>query len=1260
MGALPNRIVIGNEEKLVYGIWPEVPTANPKRQMIFLNESLSPGNNCTVYDVAASIEVEITFQKELIFSLIKQSGTCSTVFFGESHILSGYTPPKDWGLECYAIFYGSSSDHPETGEIDFYVNVGDLTTGWYLNYTNYDESWLDSPHKIKCVINAGLLKEFWIDDNKANKNITLGNSWSNVCYTQQGVSFGLFDCSKWYNSDGGYLGGHGDRQCLYSLNEAHITFNRLNNRVIVYNLYPYVSSDGIYGLVNKNENGSMLNYFYGVRPGEFIGAYNLEISNKYEFTNDDITSLTAENQTDLIGDELAIDVVELTVQNAGEKIKDGVLLIPSDSENASTARVSNIPKSWRMYEYERIYYMHWWNHEVPIEVYNSVIIQNGSAVLDGYVGTKRIEYNSDLSVLYNLYTKIGNVIYKFGSGENDFVKDLYGNSYQPVYSAGSEITLYPSGYYKLATSNEITVADNNVYLLNTPDNPIKIYNLGDSSSVDMFTRKYMDPAENIRYVQIIRGDIYGEIIYNDYSAAGEEDPQYFVGGIDFIQWQSPRIVSSATQLSEIGTIDAFMYPVLVDTVKTLIYSEGMQSSDRNVLQCNEKENVAMIPYATKVKWYNQDNLNGVYYTNKILRTGPCEYELKLQSIVGILDKQYHYGGMYNGTPFGTIVDEILSNVKSITTWSVDEDVAQLPIFGWLPYDTCRNNLHQILTATNATIIKSADGSLIFTKIVNMKPEVIPSDEIYYGGSVDYGNEASDVSVTEHYYAIYGDEDYETLFDNTESLAVNNRIVTFSNAPIVVNSLRTSEGLVVTEANCNYAVVSGQGVLEGYAYTHLENEITKTNPNYIETNSVSMDNITVITAQNSDSILNRLYNYFTKYRTVKVGLKLNKEKCGLLYKFRDPFGDSTKGYLKSMSVTTGSFVKADCEFISNYVPDVDSGYKNHIILTGSGTWTVPYGVSEFRAVLIGGGDGGDSGLAGKPGTLRDSGGSGGEGGEGGESGLGGRIRTENFQVGENREYVYICGQGGEGGSSTSSTEDHVPGSPGTDTVFGGYSTSGYPTSAYGFVDVFTGKAYGKAGLNDSVSGGRGGDGEQGQEEVRAAESVYYNGITYQCGLMGQTVIGGLSHQPNVGWYCGGGGAGGAAVGATNSTILDGGDGVVHSEDYYFEPSFGKYENSASVDPGFGANGADAANGLDGDAYGCGGHGGHGGGGAGGNGKGQATMNGQDQGTEYFSEESDPVLAVSVQYFMHRVDDRTAQGGLGGAGGRGGDGCVIIYY
>jgi len=627
---------------------------------------------------------------------------------------------------------------------------------------------------------------------------------------------------------------------------------------------------------------------------------------------------------------------------------------------------------------------------------------------------------------------------------------------------------------------------------------------------------------------------------------------------------------------------------------------------------------------------------------------------------------------------------------------IDEDVKDVIVNGWLPYDTCRNNLHQLMFALNVIMLKSDLGKVILTFPVQEEATQIPDQEVFDKGSVRYVTPASKVEVTEHTFKANASVDPVILFDNTGDDEVDHELIKFSQAPVDTTSRTTTGQLDVEEMGVNYAVVSGRGTLSAKPYVHSKKLIKKINPNATTEHVVPFSNATLVNSLNSQNVAKRMINYYMSNETVVNKIMLGERKCGNRYQLTNRFGEPVTGYLSKVSFNPTSFMGADCEFIKDYTPNVSgNNYEHSVILTGNGTWQVPTGVTEIRVTLISGGQGGESGYAGTSGSSYN----GGQGGRGGDAGKGGRIREltmgseQPYPLGSS--YVYSCGVGGNGGSECSNHSTNNTGSLGTDTTFGAYSTADYVTQDYGYTDIKTGIVYALEG-EDGTDGGDGGKGDRANDSTAVESHTYViKGIVYNADVPiwidsnlsnvaengEDTIFNGLMYNGGNGYgfsiaiwddyydcdgqllarpLCGGGGGGGAAAekdagngsapikGRTWSETQNPSTGYT-IQTMYYEGTSGNGGNGATP------NARTAAT-----LYGNGGDGGHGGGGGGGAGKITSTTV-----RKKFHDDIQDIPGWYYDRYTIYKQANLTQGtpgsyGRGGAGGKGGNGCIIIQY
>ena len=710
---------------------------------------------------------------------------------------------------------------------------------------------------------------------------------------------------------------------------------------------------------------------------------------------------------------------------------------------------------------------------------------------------------------------------------------------------------------------------------------------------------------------------------------------------------------------------------LMNVVFSPIDYDGMRTSAGKQVYARSAgtDDVLNIPYASGLWYYNGGSYIGKFYVVDAQRTGKSVYTIKAKSAIGVLDVMPYYGKLFVNTPLSDAINDIiltdgmrrtetpflLALAESIVLGS---NLDTVTVTGWIPVCTKREALHHVLFAQGINILKSENDAFLVSRITNLNAgEIDPNDE-YDGGSVDLTERVKSVEVTEHSYVQSPNAEPVVLYDNTETLVDLGTTVIFDSAPIVASSLLASGTLVILASNENCAIVTGVGTLTGIPYTHTTNVISRVNGSNADGQSISVSDATMVNAVNSNAVADRLYDYYSQKREMKIPIVLSGELCGLKYICTSPFGEKKEAFISSMSVTASAIAKADCKMISGYEPPERPGELTHlVVLTGSGVFKVPQDVLEtdnprIRLVLIGGGQGGQGGGHGQDGKAMIVAGAENlaQPGEPGKNGNPGKIYMLQIDGAFlEKEYSYSCGSGGKG--STGHYHDEAPydGALGEPTTFGEYSSDSGNIPVSGFLDPTSGSVYG--GPSPDFSGimrsGRGG----GTVNMTTEDGFRVLALPPESGV----VVLNEKYAASYGGKPGDileldGGKGATSEGSLNGPYLgmtgggSGGPIPVHTRADYYYPWDGKPASvSGNVitlgDGGCGFDGLDAPSplSLSKTAYGQGGIGGHGGPGGG----------------------SSGFLTYKMSGYTV-VDGNINMGGRGGHGSDGAPGCILVYY
>lgn len=677
-----------------------------------------------------------------------------------------------------------------------------------------------------------------------------------------------------------------------------------------------------------------------------------------------------------------------------------------------------------------------------------------------------------------------------------------------------------------------------------------------------------------------------------------------------------------------------------------------------------------VPYGTPVYWYIANAFFAKGYLKSVERVGAYAFKLTCISGVGLLDTKMHTGGLYSGTTVNTLLANIIGDSFSYT---VADDVKNIAVYGHLPYDTARNNLHRLLFAVGAVMRKNTAASDYQFVFLGNTITDIPASRVSINGSVSTQLPANKVEITEHgFYSLNTDETV-VLFDNTGAGAVSadHQLVVFDNAP--VHNLSVTGSLTIDSSGVNHAVVTGTGVLSGKLYTHTTQIVVmEDNPDNAPERVMRVTENELVSAVNSRNVARRVLSFYKSAKTVKGKIMLTTEKSGDYVQVTDAFGDLTQGYLHKTEITPTTVKGANVEIIDGYISDANgNNYQNMVVLTAGNSWIAPAGTNDMRMVLVGAGSGaqggydGAAGLGGSPPMVNDyfyidpqfmphswqlhyvdtqppS-----SGGAAGAGGAQGKILVVDRDVSPGDVVSYSIGKGGAGGAKNGGA-----GSAGTPTTaaLNGESFSSANGSDYGYYDPIGKKTYGlpgKKGYKGGIGGTSGSNASDGNTLNGCGGGNGVNGgsVAGFVGGVGGTGTGtsGLNY-PTEEWLkaykftANGSGGGGAAYGNAGNP-----GGTWSAEEVW----------NGSVLTGVkitGAKGGDGADALPPQkaSYGNGGNGGNGGG-AGGNASGVRCYH------PYVDDEEHYQLGGIVG-----DAPSASNGGSGSVGGDGGDGCVIIYY
>lgn len=698
-------------------------------------------------------------------------------------------------------------------------------------------------------------------------------------------------------------------------------------------------------------------------------------------------------------------------------------------------------------------------------------------------------------------------------------------------------------------------------------------------------------------------------------------------------------------------------------------ADALEADTLDITVVSESGTIRNFKKNDKVEYLRSGSRVGVYYLQSVTRVGPKLYTLSALSAVGLLIVRPHRGGIYTGQTVAEVVAEICGDIPVL----VETVYRGIKLYGWLPIASARDSLVQVLFAIGAWLHTDENGTLRVQKLWDGTASIIGPGSVHAANiQVKYLDPVSAVAVTEHQY-IAGTEDV-TLFEGT---AQQGDVIEFDEPAHTL----TAEGFTVLESGANYAVLSaGTGKLTGKSYVHNRRVVTRTVTEGAAENVEEIADATLVSLVNSSAVAQRMAAYYACREQLTVDVNPAGEHAGHVVSLWNEWDkQQTLACIASRETKISGLLKSRTSALVGFLPPQPENteyYDERVLLTGSGEWTVPEGVTELRAVVIGKGQDGTDGSSGTSSSSNGFGqtntdqarwqptasdntrsisasasvtaGAAGKGGSGGVGGDGGKVLEASIQVTPGQKFPYAATD--------------------TESTFGALTSANGTASDTGFYDVVTQQFFARKGADGQNGADGGSDGNDGGSVGTASGGAGRTGGS-STDTKQDTSNSWLNAKLTLAWTLSGAGGGGAGGGSGDAVGTRGGDasyvypdadGVVGRK-----TSLSIYNSSgfsyAAHGDGYvyathGGNGGAGANGIDGENYGDGGGGGGGGGGAGK--VGAASARCTLDGTARNIHGDKPYQSLYVKAMV--TGGGTANGGSAGKGGSGKPGCIIIYY
>lgn len=374
-----------------------------------------------------------------------------------------------------------------------------------------------------------------------------------------------------------------------------------------------------------------------------------------------------------------------------------------------------------------------------------------------------------------------------------------------------------------------------------------------------------------------------------------------------LDWEDAQIKTAKI----IEEIDESFVTIPVSTASMTLVDEDEQF---NITNTNGTWKDLQINQQITISEYKDDTIIefGVFY----LKSWSFSQNLvtfQFQDVIGLLDTFNFYNGtIYHDEPAENIVKAIMSAAR-ITAFSIDDDIKNIKLSGYLKIQKCRTALKEVCIAVGAIAERTRTGTIRIRKpMQHISSYISPKRKFSGKTKVAYDTYVSGVKITTSTYALDANESQAF----TGTLSAGTHRIEFS-APF--GSGLTMTGGTIVEEHTNYAIVSvntaGTCEIKGHQYQGTQSSITyvKTETEHGETGSIKTYTFALTNADLIESIGKQLLNYYDLRQKMDITYLIDSEKVGSWAGIQDVNGyiALTLIYKQIIDLTGGFIAQASC-------------------------------------------------------------------------------------------------------------------------------------------------------------------------------------------------------------------------------------------------------------------------------------------------------------------------------------------------------------
>lgn len=304
----------------------------------------------------------------------------------------------------------------------------------------------------------------------------------------------------------------------------------------------------------------------------------------------------------------------------------------------------------------------------------------------------------------------------------------------------------------------------------------------------------------------------------------------------------------------------------------------------------------------KLSVYFDNDLIGNFYLKNGARKNIYDYFMDAHDAIGVLDGNEYVGGIYTGELVKDVVAEIFAGEDFIC--SVDPELSDQPLYGYIPYTTKRNALVQIAFAIGAIVDTSNVEGVSIYPAGDSITGTFEAADTFDGITLERSDIVTGIRLTTHTYQPSDEQQeiYNEILSGTAEIVFSEPYHDFS-----------ATGGTILKSGANYVVISGTGekvTIVGKKYIHNTSQILKENPDIVFNKNIKdVTDATLINAQNSEQAIERIYNYYMRAESVTGDVLLKEKVIGQRVEIDTGYDGKKTGVIESVDYSFGKAIKA---------------------------------------------------------------------------------------------------------------------------------------------------------------------------------------------------------------------------------------------------------------------------------------------------------------------------------------------------------------